>query len=74
MLYEKGPKYICSQPAQSTQANMVWLPFVDFPHAKGGVLHGIVVECGTHDLKVPGSSPTGSTVFFLGSFLGQDTS
>ena len=39
-----------------------------------GVLRGSVVECLTRNPGVLGSSRTGSTRFFHGSVLGQDTS
>ena len=34
---------------------------------------GPVVRCMTHNLEVPGSNCTGSSVFFVGVSLGQDT-
>ena len=39
-----------------------------------GVLRGLVVKCVTHNLEVTGSSHTGSSGFFSGNVLGQDTS
>ena len=39
-----------------------------------GVLHGSVVECLTRNQGVLGSSHTGSSEFFRGSVLEQDTS
>ena len=38
-----------------------------------GVLRGSVVKCLTRNPGVLGSSPTGSSGFFRGSVLGQDT-
>ena len=44
------------------------------PHLGRGVLRGSVVEYLTRNQGVLGSSSTGSTGFFRGSVLGQDTS
>ena len=41
---------------------------------KGENVGGSVVKCLTCNLRVLGSSHTGSTGFFRGSVLGQDTS
>ena len=41
---------------------------------KNRVLHGSVVKCLPHNPGVLGSSHTGSSEFFHGSVLGQDTS
>ena len=40
---------------------------------QGGVLHGSVVKCLTRNPGVLGSRHTGSSGFFRGSVLGQDT-
>ena len=39
-----------------------------------GILHGSMVKCSTRNPGVLGSSHTGSSGFFPGSVLGQDTS
>ena len=54
----------------------VCLFFLQYMHksAKREVPHGLVVKCLTRNPRVLGSSCTGFSEFFPGSFLGQDTS